>query len=45
MSEFEKTLIQILKGTSDKNISFERLCRVLDNLGFDMRIRRSHYIL
>jgi hypothetical protein len=40
----EKTLAQILRGTSDANIPFDGLRRVLKNLGFNERIRGSHHI-
>lgn len=39
MGKQEKLLSQILKGTSDANISFEGLCNLLQNIGFAMRIR------
>lgn len=44
MGKHEKLLNQILKGTSDANISFEGLCSLLQNIGFEMRIRGSHHI-
>ena len=44
MGKHEKLLTQILKGTSDANISFEGLCNLLQNIGFEMRIRGSHHI-
>ena len=44
MGKHEKLLSQILKGTSDANISFEGLCNLLQNIGFEMRIRGSHHI-
>jgi len=37
-------LTQILRGTSDANIPFARLCRLLHNLGFEERIRGDHHI-
>jgi predicted RNA binding protein YcfA (HicA-like mRNA interferase family) len=33
-----------LRGTSDANIRFDDLCRLLRRLGFDERIRGSHHI-
>ena len=30
MSKYEKLLIQILKGDSDSNVSFDELCNVRD---------------
>jgi hypothetical protein len=44
MTKFEKLLFTILKGTSDKNISFDELCQLLHRLGFDERTRGSHHI-
>ena len=44
MGKYEKLLLQIIQGVSDANISFDDLCRLLKNLGFDERIRGSHHI-
>lgn len=44
MGKHEKLLSQILKGASDANISFEGLCNLLRNIGFEMRVRGSHHI-
>lgn len=44
MSKLNKLLNQILKRTSDANIPFEGLCNLLQNIGFDMRVRGSHHI-
>ena len=44
MSKFEKTLLKILSGFSDKDISFSELCSVLKYLGFEERIKGSHHI-
>ena len=44
MSKIDKLVAQILSGTSDANISFERLCQLLRRLGFEERIRGSHHI-
>lgn len=40
----DKLLNRILTGTSDANIDFDDLCQMLHRLGFDERIRGSHYI-
>lgn len=40
----DKLLDKILRGTSDANIRFVELCRLLYNLGFKERIRDSHHI-
>ena len=44
MAKHEKTLLQILRGSSDSNISFDELRSLLRHLGFDERIRGSHHI-
>ena len=44
MGKQEKLLLQILQGATDANISFDDLCGLLKNLGFDERIRGSHHI-
>jgi len=44
MGKHEKVLWQILKGTSDANISFEDLRKLLNYLGFEERIKGSHHI-
>ncbi len=44
MSKHEKLLLQVLRGTSDKNIPFKDVCQLLYYLGFDERIRGDHHI-
>jgi len=44
MGKYQKLMIQILKGTSDKNISFNDLCNLLEKLGFNKRIKGEHFI-
>ena len=44
MSRHDKLLLRILKGTSDANIPFDALCRLLNYLGFEERIRGDHHI-
>ena len=44
MSKQEKVLLKILRGTSDTNIPFRDLRKVLLSFGFDERIRGSHHI-
>ena len=39
-----KTLDRVLRGTSDANIRFDDLRRVLKRLGFEERIRGDHHI-
>ncbi|MDY7091650.1 MAG: type II toxin-antitoxin system HicA family toxin [Acidobacteriota bacterium] len=44
MSARKKLLDQILRGTADANVPFQRLCSLLRNLGFDERTKGSHHI-
>ena len=44
MTRSDKTLEQILLGTSDANIRFEELRSLLFRLGFVERSRGSHHI-
>jgi len=44
MSKFLKLLSKVLSGTADSNLSFDELCRLVSNLGFEERIRGSHHI-
>jgi predicted RNA binding protein YcfA (HicA-like mRNA interferase family) len=44
MARRDKILDRILRGTSDANIPFAELRRLLRRLGFDERIRGSHHI-
>ena len=37
-------LEQVLRGSSDANIPFAGLCRLLLKLGFQERVRGSHHI-
>ena len=39
-----KTLRQVLSGTSDATIHFDDLRQLLLSLGFEMRVRGSHHI-
>jgi predicted RNA binding protein YcfA (HicA-like mRNA interferase family) len=40
----DKILARVLRGTSDANIPFAGLRRILSKLGFGERIRGSHHI-
>ena len=44
MTEHEKLLFRILRGTSDVNIPFDGMRSLLRSLGFQERIRGSHHI-
>jgi predicted RNA binding protein YcfA (HicA-like mRNA interferase family) len=44
MTQQDKLLAKILRGTSDANIPFDSLCKLLQDLGFEERIRGSHHI-
>jgi len=44
VGEQDRLLLRILRGTSDANIPFDGLCRLLRRLDFAERIRGSHHI-
>jgi predicted RNA binding protein YcfA (HicA-like mRNA interferase family) len=44
MGKYNKLRAQILQGTADTNISFNDLCQLLSQLGFDERTRGSHHV-
>jgi len=44
MGKHDKLLIRIMSGSSDANIDFDEVCRLLVRLGFDTRVRGSHHI-
>ncbi|WP_337873352.1 type II toxin-antitoxin system HicA family toxin [Ignavibacterium sp.] len=44
MTQLNKLLIKILSGTSDQNIDFEDLRKLLNVLQFSERIKGSHRI-
>ena len=44
MGKYDKLLAKILRGTSDANISFSKLCQLLKKFDFDERIRGDHHI-
>lgn len=44
MSQYEKLMRSILSGRQDKNILFADLCLVLEQLGFEHRVRGDHFI-
>ncbi len=44
MGKHEKVLLQILRGSSDANISFNDLFNLLKKIGFEERVRGSHHI-
>jgi len=39
-----KILQRVLSGTSDASIRFDDLCALLENLGFQKRVKGSHHI-
>ena len=39
-----KTLRRLLSGISDAGIRFDDLCRLLESLGFEKRVRGSHHL-
>lgn len=44
MTKARRTLLRILRGTSDRNIRFDDLRGLLEALGFAGRVRGSHHI-
>jgi len=44
LTQLEKLLSQVLSGRTDKNIAFNDLCKLLQRLGFEERVRGSHHI-
>jgi predicted RNA binding protein YcfA (HicA-like mRNA interferase family) len=44
LSKINKILLKVLSGSSDSNISFDDLKSILNQLGFDERIKSSHHI-
>lgn len=44
MGKTAKILESVLRGTSDANISFKDLCKLLKTLGFTERVRGDHFI-
>jgi len=44
MGRFEKLLLKIISGSSDNNIDFEQLRRILIRLGFTERVKGGHHI-
>ena len=44
MSQYQKALLALLSGTHDTNLSFADLQMILDQLGFQCRIRGDHFI-
>jgi hypothetical protein len=44
MGKHEKLYQQILMRQSDANVSFDTLCALLIQLGFDERIKGDHHI-
>jgi predicted RNA binding protein YcfA (HicA-like mRNA interferase family) len=43
MTRAGKTLEKVLRGSSDANVSFADLAKLLDVLGFSERVRGSHH--
>ena len=44
MAKHHKILEKVLDGLADRNIPFHDLCRLLEHLGFDERIKGDHHI-
>jgi len=44
MTQKDKLIGRILSGTSDKNIDFNDLTRLLDSFNFSCRVKGDHHI-
>lgn len=44
MVQYDKLLLKILLGTSDKNIPFHEICNLLKRLDFEERVKGDHHI-
>ena len=44
MSKFDKLILKLLSGNSDRNFDFVDLVKLLEQLGFALRIKGSHHI-
>ena len=44
MSQYEKLLFAVLSGRRDSNIVFSDLQKLLDLLGFSVRVKGDHFI-
>lgn len=44
MSQKEKLLLKILSGTQDTSIQFSELQKLLEMIGFSVRIKGDHFI-
>jgi hypothetical protein len=44
MGKYDKLVLQILRGGSDKDIRFDDLCHLMKRMGFEERVRGSHHI-
>lgn len=44
MSQKEKLLLKILSGTQDASIQFSELQKLLEMVGFSVRIKGDHFI-
>lgn len=44
MGTYENLLMKILRGTSDANIPFSDICKLLRKFGFDERIKGDYHI-
>lgn len=44
MSQNEKRLFAVLSGTRDRNLAFSDLTALLEQLGFQVRVKGDHFI-
>lgn len=45
MGKFEKLIVKLLSGASDRSFDFNDLLKIVTEAGFDLRISGSHHIL
>ncbi len=44
MSKRDRVVEQVLSSAADANIAFDDLCHLLEQLGFEVRVRGSHHL-
>jgi len=44
MGRFEKLYRHILMRRGDQNVTFSSLCKLLEKMGFDCRVKGGHHI-
>ena len=44
MSKFDKLIVKLLSANSDKSFEFSELVKLLQQIGFQFRVKGSHHI-